>query len=318
MIFNSKLESAEIEREKGTIVEELNMYEDSPTRYSEFLLEGIVFKGNTLSNDEGGTKKSVRETNRKKMVDFKNKHYFPQNMVLSVAGSFEENKIKKIITKYFNYDKVNNKEKIDFEKFKLKQTGAQVKIKHKKTEQTHLSFGFLGPSYTDEDFLATNILSIILGGSMSSRLFINIRERHGLCYYINSSLSTYQDTGNFMIRAGLDKNRIIQAIKLILVELKKIRDKGITKSELEKAKEFLKGKMILNLEDSSSMAEWYGGQQLLTGKMKTPEQKIAEIMKVTKAEVDQVAKKMFQTKNINLALIGSYKDKNKFLKILKI
>ncbi|MBU4482182.1 insulinase family protein, partial [Candidatus Parcubacteria bacterium] len=318
MIFNSKLESEEIEREKGTIIEEINMYEDAPMKYSDILLEEIIFKNNVLAKCEGGTKKSVCATTRKKMLDYKNKHYFLKNMVISVAGNFKENKIKKLIIKYFGENNNKNILKTNFTKFQSKQTKSQIKIKYKKTEQVHLAFGFLGPSYIDKDFITTNILSVILGGSMSSRLFINIRERHGLCYYISSGLSTYQDTGNLMIRAGLDKNRIKKAIELILNELRKIKNKGITKEELNKAKEYIKGKMILNLEDSSSVAEWYGGQQLLIGKTKTPEQKIQEIMKVTKKDVDRVAKKMFQTKNINLALIGPFKDKNKFLKLLKI
>jgi len=317
MILNSKFEEQEIEREKGTIIEEINMYEDNPLIGLGFLLEEVVFKGNTLSKDEGGTKKSVRGTTRNKMVNFKNKHYFSENMVISVAGNFKQDKIKKLISKYFSN---NNKsiEKIKFDKFKSKQVKPQINLKYKKTEQVHLAFGFLGPSYTDKNFIATNILSVILGGSMSSRLFINIRERHGLCYHIGSGLSTYQDIGNLNIRAGLDKDRIMQAIELILNELRKIKSKGITKEELNKAKEYIKGKMILHLEDSSSVADWYARQQLLVGTTKTPEQKIAEIMKVTKADVNKVAKKMFQTKNINLALIGPFKSEKEFLKVLKI
>ena len=317
MILNSKFEEQEIEREKGTIIEEINMYEDNPLIGLGFLLEEVVFKGNTLSKDEGGTKKSVRGTTRNKMANFKNKHYFSENMVISVAGNFKQDKIKKLISKYFSN---NNKsiEKIKFDKFKSKQVKPQINLKYKKTEQVHLAFGFLGPSYTDKNFIATNILSVILGGSMSSRLFINIRERHGLCYHIGSGLSTYQDIGNLNIRAGLDKDRIMQAIELILNELRKIKSKGITKEELNKAKEYIKGKMILHLEDSSSVADWYARQQLLVGTTKTPEQKIAEIMKVTKADVNKVAKKMFQTKNINLALIGPFKSEKEFLKVLKI
>ena len=317
MILNSKFEEQEIEREKGTIIEEINMYEDNPLIGLGFLLEEVVFKGNTLSKDEGGTKKSVRGTTRNKMVNFKNKHYFSENMVISVAGNFKQDKIKKLISKYFSN---NNKsiENIKFDKFKSKQVKPQINLKYKKTEQVHLAFGFLGPSYTDKNFIATNILSVILGGSMSSRLFINIRERHGLCYHIGSGLSTYQDIGNLNIRAGLDKDRIMQAIELILNELRKIKSKGITKEELNKAKEYIKGKMILHLEDSSSVADWYARQQLLVGTTKTPEQKIAEIMKVTKADVNKVAKKMFQTKNINLALIGPFKSEKEFLKVLKI
>lgn len=317
MIFNSKLEEKELNREKGTIIEEINMYEDTPTRLVGELLEEELFKGNTLGCWEGGTKKSVRATTRNKMVSFKNNHYFPKNMLISVAGNVEKSKTKSLVEKYFG-NSLKNKTQIKFNKFKATQNKTQINLKYKKTEQVHLGLGFLGPHYKHKDLLPTSLLAVILGGGMSSRLFINIRERQGLCYYIGSGLSIYQDVGNFYIRAGLDKERIFLAIELILKELKKIKTKGITKEELTRAKENIKGRTILDLEDSSSVAEWYGRQQLLIGSTKTPEQKIAEIMKVTKQEVDTVAKKMFQTKNINLALIGPYKSEKDFLKLLKI
>jgi len=317
MLINSKFEQKEINREKGTIVEEINMYDDDPKRYSGVLLAETIFKSNPLGRDIAGSKKTVRAMTRNKIVNFKNKHYISNNMVMSVAGNIDSKKTKVLIEKYFG-NNLKNKQKIKFEKFKSQQTKPQINLKYKDSAQVHLAFGFLGSSYKDKDLTATQILATILGGSMSSRLFINIRERQGLCYYIYSRPDVYQDTGSLDIHAGLDKNRIYEAVELILKELKKIKDKGITNDELKKAKEYIKGKMILNLEDSEAVASWYGVQQLLINKTKTPEQKINEIMKVTKADVDRVAKKIFQTKKINLALIGPFKDENKFKKILKI
>lgn len=317
MLHNSKFEIEEINREKGTIIEEINMYEDTPRRQVDNELMKIVFKGNALARDIAGYKKTVNSTTREKMVAYLNSHYTPKNCVISIAGKFNVVQVQKYIAKYFgqtdNQDKKNN-----FIKFKEHQTSPQLEIKYKKTEQVHLSFGFPGFKISDSNLLATQILATILGGSMSSRLFINIRERHGLCYYINASHDAVEDTGIFQIKAGLDKKRILPAIKLILDEIRNIKNKGISHEELNKAKEFLKGHLILEMEDSSSVADWYGKQELMLGKLKTPEEKIKEIMAVKKTVVDKVAKEIFQNKKLNLALIGPYKNEQVFLKLLKI
>lgn len=322
MLLNAKLEAKEISREKGTIIEEINMYEDNPARYSEILLDEIVFQGNSLGRPVIGEKKTVHAITRNKMVDYKKKYYLPKNMVISVAGNIDGVKTKNLIEKYFfvapTFKSNNKKWDAKFIRFKPKQTKPRLNLKYKDTEQVHLSFGFVGPSYHDKDLIPAHLLSIILGGSMSSRLFINVRERQGLCYYIHSSLDVYQDTGNLTVKAGLDKNRIFAALELILNELKKIKSKGISQEELFKGKEYTKGKLILDLEDSSAVAEWYGRQQLLIGKIKTPEQKINEIMKITRQDVNRLAQKIFQTKKINLALIGPFKTEKEFLARLRI
>ena len=317
MLNNSKLEQQEIDREKGTIIEEINMYEDHPSDDVDEELYQIIYKKNPISKKIVGTKKTVSEIDNKKMLSFRNKYYSPENMVLSLAGNFKTEKAKKIIEKYFGQEKVQ-KPKPEFKKVQKNQNKPQIKIKHKKAEQVHLALGLWGPKYSDKDLIATQLLSNILGGNMSSRLFINIRERHGLCYYIKSGLNIYQDTGNLMIRAGLDKKRIHQALELILDELRKIKKQGITNAELKNAKENMKGKIILHLEDSEAIASWYGNQELLNKKTETQEEKITKIMKVKKVDVEKVAKKIFQTSKLNLAMVGSIKNEKEFLKILKI
>ncbi|PIT89958.1 hypothetical protein COU23_01235 [Candidatus Kuenenbacteria bacterium CG10_big_fil_rev_8_21_14_0_10_36_11] len=317
MLQNSKFEAEELKREKGTIIEEINMYEDTPTRRVESLLEEMVFKGNTLGRDIAGSKKTVQNTTRGKMVQYLQKHYTPKNCVISLAGNIKNKSAREMIEKYFGIsDRINQKNQ--FKKFIPFQKKPQLKLHYKKTEQVHLSLGFIGPKLTAKDLMATQLLSVILGGSMSSRLFINIRERQGLCYYIRAVHEGAQDTGIFSVAAGLDKNRIYKAINLILDELRIIKNNGIKEEELKKAREFLKGHLILEMEDCSSVADWYGRQELLVGKLKTPEQKIAEIMKVTKKQIDASARNIFQTQKMNLALIGPYKNEKEFKKFLKI
>ncbi|HOY56209.1 MAG TPA: pitrilysin family protein [bacterium] len=317
MLHNSKLDKEEIDREKGTIIEEINMYEDTPKMNIENLIMEILFKGNSLARNVAGSKKTVSKTTRENMLKYWQKNYTPKNCVISIAGKININQVKKDIEKKFG-DEVFNNKKNSFEKFKEFQTQPQIKLQYKKTEQVHLSFGFTGPKLADKDLMAVQLLGVILGGSMSSRLFINIRERHGLCYYIRASHDATQDTGMFNISAGLDKKRIFKAIELILEEVRKIKNQGITIEELKKAQEFLKGHLILGMEDSSSVADWYGRQELMLGKIKTPTEKIKLIMSVKKTALDAVAKKIFQTNKLNLALIGPFKNAQEFLKIIKI
>jgi len=317
MLFNSKLDQKEITREKGTIIEEINMYEDNPIMALDFCLDRIIFRGNTLAADEAGTKETVRAMNQKKMIAYRRSHYFLHNMVLVISGNFDKNRCEFLVKKYFT-QKATDKKKTGFKKFKSIQKKPQIALKFKETEQVHLALGFLGPSYLARNLIASQLLMIILGGSMSSRLFINIRERQGLCYYIKAGLNVYQDVGNAVIYAGLDKSRIKEAVSLILLELKKIKDKGVTSEELNRAKEFIKGKLILELEDSSAVAEWYGRQELLLGKILTPEEKIKEIEKINKKDIISAAKEIFQRQKMNLALIGPYKEEKDFFELLKI
>jgi len=317
MIWHSKLEQTEINRESGTIVEEINMYEDDPASDVLQILVETLYAGNNLGRLISGTKKSVKSITSSQMKKFRKEHYYPQNMVLSIAGDINLDETKKFIDKYFN-KKVKTQTKTKFTPFKATQSTPQLKIKYKDSHQSHLAFGFESVSYTDKDYETAEVLATVLGGSMSSRLFINVRERRGLCYFIRSSADSFQDTGILDIHAGLDKTKTDQAIKVILGEIHKIKTKGISIKELKKAKEFIKSRTIFSLEDSRSVAEWYGRQQVIIHKFETPEQKFAKIDKVTAGDVQRLARHIFQTKKINLALIGPFKDEKSFLNLLKI
>lgn len=153
---------------------------------------------------------------------------------------------------------------------------------------------------------------------MSSRLFIRIRERLGLAYSIRAAVNTYQDTGNFVIQAGLDISRIDEAIKAILDELKRIKKEGITHEELKRARDFIEGKIAIDLEESNSLADWYAKQELLTGEILTPEEKLKKIFAVTSGQIQNVAKDIIKESKLNLAVIGPFKDKDRFLKLLKV
>lgn len=322
MLINSKFKNDELEREKKVIIEEINMYEDNPLMYIEDLFEQSLFDGNPLGWRISGSREAVSGITRQKMLEYKNNHYRGENTVICVAGKIS-NGVTKKIKKYFSKIKGTIKQEDQFLSFAFPsfvciQKKPAVKIQYKETEQIQAILGFPGYSYFDPDLYALIVLSIILGGSMSSRLFIKIRERKGLCYFIKSNVNIYQDTGNLFIQSGLDKSRLEPALKLILEELVKIKEKGITPAELKKAKDFFSGKVAIELEDNMKLAQWYTEQELLTKEILTPEEKIDKVMAVTREDVQRAANEIIKQSNINLALIGPFKEEKNFLKILRI
>ena len=313
MLLNSKFDPKEISREKGVIVEEINMYEDNPLMYVDDLLEREMYDGHPLGFSIAGSRETVRELSSKDLVSYKNKFYYGGNIVICLAGNFTDKHLKEIEQK-FKFK--NTAKKSAISKISIKQTKPRVGIMFKETEQSQIALGFPAFSYTDKRLHALQLLSIILGGNMSSRLFLSVRERNGLAYFVRSSLSVYEETGALVIQSGLDKSRVESAIKLIVAELSKIK-KGVTNEELTRAKEYLFGKTALNLEDTSHVAQWYAQQELMTGKMTTPEQKNEIIRKITKEEVKKVAEQVINFNRASLAVIGPFKDKSKFEKIFK-
>ena len=318
MLFNSLFEAKELEREKNVIVEEINMYEDNPLMYVEDLLEQQIYTSNTLGWEIAGTRETVRGMTRSALINYKNHYYRPANMVIGLAGRLPDN-VKDQIKAYFDRPWQYQKNKLKtYAPCRLTKQPPRVKIKYKDTEQAQLAMGFNGLPYNHRDLPALNLLNVILGGNMSSRLFISVRERRGLAYFVRASTTNYQDTGNTMIQAGLDKNRLPDAIKVILAELKKAKAKGVTKKELSDAKDFLRGKLILSLEDSGQVAEWYVKQATLTNKIYTPVERLAKYDQVTIADVQRLAKQTFHPHAISLALIGPFEDGEKFKKLLKL
>ncbi len=319
MLSNSLFDAKEINREKGVIIEEIKMYEDQPMYFSEMLFERLIFQGNMLAEDIAGTSESIIKMSRKNILDYKDSYYEPKNGVIVVAGKINKN-TKQTLSKYFTQVK-EPKEKAfvqKFNQFENKQDQARVVLHHQNTKQVHLAMGVPAYSHFHPDLYALHLLSVILGGTMSSRLFINVRERRGLCYYIKSQADIYEDTGNLMIRAGLDMSKIDEAIRLILKELRDLKTNGVNNDELKMAKDFLKGRSTLQLEDSNAVANFYGRELILTKKILTPDQKMNKIFEVTKSQINKVAKDILHTNKLNLAMVSPHKDKKRFLKMLKI
>jgi predicted Zn-dependent peptidase len=317
MLLNSKFENTEINRERGVIVEEINMYHDNPLMHVETILEESIYSGNSLGWDVAGPASVIKKVTRKQILDYKNTFYRPDNVVVVVAGKITD-KIKRVIEeKFVNKFGVQTEPLEQYKNYNIVQKEPRVKVQYKDTKQVQLALGFPSFSNKTDDKYALNLMTIILGGNMSSRLFISVRERRGLCYFIRCFPNYYQDTGNVVIQAGLDKSRIDEAIKVIMQELDRIKKKGVTLKELNDAKAYIRGKTILSLENTSSLAEYYSKQELLSGELLSPEQKFKKIQKVTRADIQNISKTVFNMKKINLALIGPFKSKDRFEKLFR-
>lgn len=317
MLFNSTFALQELDKERGVITEEINMYQDNPMIYIQALFEQTIFGNHPLGWLISGPKEIVKKISRNQILDYKNKFYQPANMLITVAGNFNQTKVNFLAKKYFGL-KTKKLAKSNFSKIIVQQTQPRINSMFKETKQVQIGLGVPAYSLSDSRIYPLYLLAVVLGGNMSSRLFTVVREQYGLAYYIKADLAAYQDTGYLVVQAGLDKRRIKQALGLILAELRKIKDYGITDKELDDAQEFLKGKLVLELEDSENVADWYSKQELLLGKIYTPEQKLKKIFAVKKEEVKKTAQQLIKEPSLNLALIGPFKDKKRFRKLLKL
>ncbi len=312
MLHNSLFEKKEMERERSVIVEELNMYRDNPMMRIDEIFEETIFKGSPLGWDIGGPREVIKSVPYEKLIHFRDRFYYSSNMVIGLSGNFKEDKALKLIHRYFPVR--TKRAKASITKLRLNQEKPRVTIEEKKTDQIQLMLGFPGFSHTHKDADALMLLSVIMGGSMSSRLFINIRERKGLAYRVGATSEAFEDLGYFAVFAGLDKSRIDEALTAIRDELLLVAKKGVTGEEFKRAKDNVRGRLILKFEKPSSYLSYLMSQELLTNKIYGLDERLERIEKVTRADVNRVARSVIKWKKANLALIGPYKDKKRFAK----
>ncbi len=317
MTLNSLLDAKEIEREKGTIIEEIRMYEDTPMMNIGEVFEGLIYSGHSLGMDIAGTEKTVRDMKRKDFTDYRTNFYNPENMLVTVAGGVDEKKVMELSNKYFS-KLVSNTSTAISNGFKTVQTAPKIKLHDKKKEQTHVILGFIADGKNYKYKYAQTLLATILGGGMSSRMFTEVRERRGLAYSIRTSMDRYTDIGYMGTYAGLDTKRAEEAVKVMLEQHHQVANgqQPIANSELLKAKEFLKGHLALALEDTSDVSGFFGDQELFSDKVLTPEEVFKMVDKVTMDEVNAEANRLFVPERLNLAIIGPYESDEKFKKIV--
>ena len=318
MVLNPLLSQEEIGKEKGVIIEELRMHEDTPMMKIGDVFEQLIFAGNPLGRDIAGSEKTVRGVSRSDFLRYRSIHYYPQKMLLTIAGGIKEGDALKLAEKYFENLNRKNLKKTSEILFKSKQKKPQVKLHPKKKEQAHFILGFLADGREYEGRFAQTLLSAILGGGMSSRLFSEVRERRGLAYAISTSTERYLETGYIGTYAGVDVERAHEAIKVTLEEHYKLanNESGVDKKELRKAKEYIKGHLALALEDTKDVNDFYGVQALFLKEILTPEEVFKRIDAVSVEDVLEEAKKLFRPERLNLAIIGPYKDQARFERLL--
>lgn len=311
MLLNSVFDPKEMEREKGPIVEELRMYKDNPIMNIDNIFEDLLYAGCPLGRDIGGTEKHVMSYKRDDTLKFRDKFYSPSNMNIIISGNITDD-TEVLLNQYFG--QATGKKKPGIKPipfcFGPSKKDDRIVVEYKDTSQVQMMLGYPAFEYGDEKNYALKVLNTILGGSMSSRLFIKIRERMGLAYTVRSGLDTFIDTGYSYVRAGLEAKNINKALKAINTEIKKMVEKPVTAQELKDAKTHIRGGISLAMEDSSSLANWYAKQMLFADNILTPEEYLEKIDKVTAKQIQSVARQVFKDNQMRVAIIGDVKKED--------
>ncbi|KKR89175.1 MAG: putative zinc protease [Candidatus Wolfebacteria bacterium GW2011_GWA2_42_10] len=315
MYLNPVFDQNEINKERGVIVEEINMYEDLPMRRVQQLFLNLLYGDQPAGWDIAGSKEIIKELNREDFLKYKKNHYLASSTIAVVSGKFDDEAVGKIKS-FFSGIKTNKKiPKIKTKEF---QENPQILLKYKESDQAHLVLGVRAYDIFDKRKYAFQVLVNILGSGMSSRLFQKIRDEMGAAYYIRAEADLFTDHGYLAVFAGVDNKRIEEVIKAILEEFRKLSQKAVDEKELQKSKDHLLGNLMLSLETSDELASFYGGQEILTKKLIGPDELAQKIQAVKAEEIMAVAKDIFQNNKLNLAIIGPFKDKNRFEKILTL
>lgn len=310
MLINSKFDPHEIDKERGVILEEYNMYQDTPMYQVGWDFERLMYGDQPMGWDQVGTKELIQSVTHDDFMRYFRSLYTPDNIVVSVVGNVDHKQTCKKIRNFFKFH--DGKKAFNYEPLGPNSNSDCVFLQHKKTEQAHVVVGYSAYPEEHKDHYVEKVLSVILGGNMSSRMFLAVREAKGLAYYIQTTTDDYLDTGIISTRAGVDVKRIKLAIQAIIEQYNKMRGEKVPAAELRKAKDYIKGKLVLRLEDSEEYAHLIGKQELLHGKAKSPEQIMEEVEKVAAKDIARVSDDLFRPENLRAAIIGPYEKKEEF------
>lgn len=314
LYLNPVLAAPEIEKERGVIIEEINMYQDLPNRYVQEIFLRLLYGEQSAGWPIAGSKEIIKKISREEILDYRTKHYLSNSTLLAVAGVFDEKKLLVGIKQLFSGIKTGDKPVKPGTEEKQKKPEAALKTKD--TDQTHLVLGVRAFNLFNPRRYALEVLAHLLGGSMSSRLFQKIRDVLGAAYYIYASADLLATHGYLAASGGVDNSKTEIVIKAILEEFTRLKKENAPSAELQKTKDHLIGKLFLGLESSDEWAGFYGGQELLEHSLKTPEEIVRKIQAVKAAEIKAVAQDIFRPQNLNLALLGPFKKQKTFDKIL--
>ncbi len=308
MYSNATLPKEEIEKERGVIIEEINMYEDLPQRKVwDVLQEAMYGTEQSAGRPIIGSKENIRSFKRTDFVNYRKRHYVAEKTIVVVAGKINEKEVQQEVEKVFK--NIPSGKRIIAPEVKEVQKEPKIKILKKKTDQTHFVLGFRGLSakVKDKELATAEVLSAILGKGMSSRLFKKMRDELGICYYVRAGHDSSTNHGAFTVSAGVANDRFDEAVGTIIELLKEIKREIVSDKEIKKAKEYLLGSTALSLESSDAWAQFYVFQEALSGKMKTLPEITKDIKAVTAEDVQKMANKLFKPDNVTLAVVGNVK-----------
>jgi len=316
ILLNSKFDPAEMEKERQVIIEEINMTLDLPAARVSMLLDDIMWPGHPLGRDIAGSKETVTGITREMMLDYMAGQYQPGNAVLAIAGAINhEETVAAVNQTLAGWQK--KQATVKYTSYLDKPIGRRVAIEKKDTEQTQMCLALPGLSIVHPDRFKLDLLNIILGEGMSSRLFTEIRDKLGLAYSIQSYAEHFLDTGAMVVSAGVDNKNLAVAIKAILGELNRIKER-IPEAEIEKAKELFKGRIFLRMEDSRSVASWTGSQEILLGKIQTVDEVIAIVDAITGDELQKIAGEILVAEKLHLVAVGPIDPDGNWEELLKL
>ncbi|MBN1526856.1 MAG: insulinase family protein [Candidatus Omnitrophica bacterium] len=316
MVLNPNLDEKEIEKEKNVIIEEINMYKDIPAQHVHEILTEMLWPDQPLGMPLAGTVESVKSMTRKDVLHYKDTYYNPRNILVVGTGKIGEKKLLDISEKYFGG--TAGKASPAFKKAVSQQAAARVKLQAKDTEQTHMALGFHAVNRLDPDRYALSVANIILGANMSSRLFHIVRDELALCYEIASSTRRYEDAGAFVVSAGVDERKLVNALEVILSIIYSMKREAVPAEELNRAKEYYKGQLLFALEDTMSLMLWLGERIVMGRKDADPKKILERIDAVTPEDIMRVANRFFRQEAANLAVIGPVKEEKKLKEVLRL
>ena len=317
IFLNSTLPQKEIKKERGAIIQEIDMYEDMPMRTVDNVFDALMFgREHPLGRTILGPKENIMRFSRKDFAIYLKRNYTPLNTVVCVAGTFSKKKVLAKIKKDFGGLKHGNPP--NFITFSSEQNAARVAIKEKKTDQTNLMIGVPAYPYLHKDEYALSVLATILGGGMSSRLFLEVREKRGLAYSVHSFVERYPDTGYFGVQAGVEHAKLEKTVKTILAEFKKIKSVKVSNTELGKAKSYMKGNLALSLETSDEIAQFAATSMINLGRIRPLSEILEGIEAVSTDDIERVARDILRTEKLNFAVLGPHLDKNRFTSLLHV
>ena len=314
MYLNPIFPDKEIEKEKGVIIEEINMYQDLPQHIVSDEFHKLLYGDHPAGWNIVGTKENIQKIKRTDFIDYRSKHYVASATTVIVSGKINEKDVFKKVTKAFK--DIGKWKKDEKEKVVETQKIPQVALHYKDTDQTHIILGTRSFNTYNKYNPIIMVMDAVLSGGMSSRLFQKLRDEMGICYYVGADNSEFTDHGFFAVFAGVDSKRVKEAITTILAEMNSIKNELVKPEELNKAKQHLIGHLNLGLESSDSLAMYFGGQEVLKKELKKPEDIIKEIKAVTANEIKFVAERIFKDEGLNLALVGKFKENKEFKDIL--